>query len=459
MKKANGKIRIGCGSGSWADRLDPALAVATRGDVQYMCFDTMSEAGAGWIHYSKRMDDPDAGYDIHLKERLDLILEACMERKITLIGNFGSMNPKSASRVVADLIRSKNVGTVRVGVVSGDDVLPYVEKHADTLTVQGKDTLLSEIPGRIVGANAYMGADPVVEALEQDVDLVVAGRISDASLYLSPMRYEFGWDPNDHNMISRGITIGKMLECGSLACGAFWAEPGYREVPGMVDMALPIAEVYPSGEAIITKAPETGGMVNRDIVALQMIHEVNDPAKYLSPDATADLTTVQLDDSGTDAVRIHWPDDATVGTGRPPTAKALVAIDEGFIAECWFLFSGFRALEKGRMLDGIIRERLTKQDGVDLSYAKTDYIGMNSGLGSAAPASEHEPAEVMVRFAARVKDEESANKIVRVSQFLPFITPMGLGERRGMVRKALGIHSTLLPWDTLKPTVEIMEVS
>lgn len=419
----------------------------------------MSEAGAA-AQYLKKMEDPNLGYDLNLRERFQLVLGPALERNVKLLGNFGAANPLGGARVVADVARQLTGRRVRVASVEGDDVIEYVLANRD-LTIMGQhDQTIDSLEGTIIAANAYIGAEPMAEALAMDADVVVAGRVSDASLYLAPMLHEFGWSLDDWDRLGRGITVGHLLECGSVSTGGMWAEPGYREVPRMAQMGMPLAVVQSDGTADVSKTPDSGGVVNQFTLSAHLMHEINDPKRYLNPDVVADFTKVHIEDAGEDHASVFWNSaEGPAGTRRPDTLKVLVGIDEGYLVDVWLLCSGYKAVEKARMCEEIIRERLEHNDKVTPLDDRFDYIGLTSGLGDSAPMPETLPGEVMLRYAARVRTHAEALTIARLSEYLIIIGPLGMGERRQNIRKSIGIYPTLVPREVCRLNVEMVEVN
>ena len=234
-------VRLGAGAGFAGDRIDPAVELAEHGDLDYLVFECLGErtVAAGQV---RRRQDPAAGFDPLLLARIDAVIEPALVAGTTIITNGGSANPLAAANAVAALLGENRLGrTVRIAAVAGDDVEVAIREVDPDVWETGAP--VSEHPDELLSANAYIGADALVEALQQDVDIVIAGRAADPSLYLAPLLHEFGWDPDDHALLGAGTCVGHLLECAGQLTGGYFADPGPKDVPGLARLGFPFADV------------------------------------------------------------------------------------------------------------------------------------------------------------------------------------------------------------------------
>jgi hypothetical protein len=445
-------IRIGCGSAAAPDPVDGAVAVLEHGDVDYLCFDTMAEISMP-AQQITRMRDPEAGYDLMLEERMRAVLPLAVDRRVRIIGNFGVLNPAAAARAVVRIAADLGLHGLRVACIEGDDVLDTLD--VDT-PLAGTGITVADLPGKLVSANAYIGAEAVARCLSGGADVVVAGRVADASLYLAPMVHEFGWAADDWDRLGAGVALGHLAECGSFATGGAWSDPGHRDsVPGLGRIGRPIIEVDGDLDAFMTKPAGTGGVVHVDNFRAQLMHEINDPRRYLSPDTVADFTTVLLSQESDDRVRVSWTGEAR-GAQRPDTLKVVVGTHEGYIGEAMLLATGDNAVEKAQLIAGVARERLLDVLRLPLLDLRHDFIGLDStvpGLPSTA-----RPHEVMVRIAGLAAEEAVATEVARFADYVSMSGPLGIGARRRDVRPCLRISATTIARDCVRLRVSIEEV-
>jgi hypothetical protein len=421
-----------------------------RGDVSYLCFDTLAERTLAFAQL-RRAQDPTSGYNPMLRERMRTVLGPARERGVRLIGNFGGANPEQAGRIVLEEAAAAGVDELRVAVVTGDDVLDFVREQGRELefweTGGGTDTL----PGKVVSANAYLGAAPIVAALGEGADVVVTGRSTDIAPYLAAAAYEFGWADDAWDLLAAGSMVGHLLECGRYVTGAYFAEPAYgKNVPGLADLALPLAEVREDGTAVISKPPGTGGVVSVATCKEQLVYEVHDPARYLSPDVTIDIRGATLSDDGADRVALA----GVRGTPAPDTLKALVGVAAGWIAEGEISFAGPGAVEKAEQTADVVRTRVERA-GASFDELRTDLIGLDS-LHGGASGNGHEPYEVRLRIAGRARRKEHAEALAAECDDMWFIAGGGGGVRTQM-RQVLAMYSTLVPREQVPVSVELFE--
>ena len=447
-------IRIGSGTMAQTDRVDAAVDIAERGEVQYICFDRMAEKTMPHQALA-RLHDPTKGYDLDLEDLFRAVLPACLRNGIKLIGNYGGVNPQGAKNVVEQLLKELGYTHVKIGTVTGDDVLDYVKNH--DLETQWGNIRLSEVPGEIISASAYLGAAPIVDALSKGADIVITGRVADACLYLAPMIYEFGWPDDDLERIGGGLTIGHLLECSGLVTGGWWIEPGLREVPDPHNIGYPIVQLDSELKNVtITKTPGTGGILNVNTLSVHLGYEVNDPTGYVTPDAIVDLTKVYFEQAGENVVRIHWLDGPRAGA-KPEKLKAIVGINEGYAGEALVVYGGWAAYEKAKMSAEIVKRRFIV-DKIQMDDYLIEFIGVNATLGSCAPEPKEQPNEIILRVVARTQEYKEAKKIAKIADYMSMLGPYGATERYGFVKEVLGVYPVLVPRQFVTEEVNLTEV-
>lgn len=442
-------LRIGSGSAWWGDRISPAEANAARGNLNYLCFETMAEATISTAQVRRSRDPDFAGYDTYLDDRFRAVLPHCLANGTRIISNQGWINPIGAAQHVKGLLKELGREDIKVAAVTGSLITDRV-RELDGPTLENGKTL-AEIGGEIVSAEAYLGADPIVEALAAGADIVITGRVADPSLFLAPMIHEFGWNAGDIERLGRGSGVGHLLECGAQITGGYFVDPGLKDVPRAWDLAFPIAEVDEQGNALIMKLDETGGTIDRRTVLEQMFYEVHDPANYITPDAVVDFTESDIIEVDKDKVRVT----GMGGKRRTDTLKVSVAIKEGFIGEDMFFYAGPGCLAKAELAREVLLERF-KIVGLEAEEIRIDFIGVNALLGPMAPKPKAEPNEVAVRVSARTKTRKEAEKVGREVDGMA-VSGLGATGKRvphgERVREVMGVWSLLVPRDAVNAEV------
>jgi len=439
-------IRIGSGAGYSGDRIEPALELAEKGDIQYLVFECLGERTVA-LAQQARMKNAQTGYDPLLEERMRGVLPVCASRGIRIVTNMGAANPAAAARKAAEIAGSLGLSALKIAAVIGDDVLePCRERD---LPIMEFDSTIGQLGNRLLSANAYLGAEPMVEALEAGADIVITGRASDPALFLAPMIHAFGWAMDDWNRLGQGTVAGHLLECAGQITGGYFADPPYKNVPDLARLGFPIGEVGEDGSLIITKVAGSGGAVTARTCKEQLLYEVHDPARYLQPDVTADFSQVGVEEIGSDRVRVS----GGRGTRRPSTLKVSVGYVDGFIGEGQISYAGPGALARGRLALDIVRERL-KLTGVAASELRFELIGVDSLHGSQVSAHANEPYEVRVRVTGRT---ESLGEAVRIGNEVETLYTNGPAAGGGVVKSArdvVAVASVLLPREHVRPQVQ-----
>ena len=460
---------IGSGSAFWGDILEPAVAMAERADVSYMGFDHLSELTMAILNRAKSKDSS-KGFIPDIVPWMEAILPAARRRGIRVLSNGGGANPIEAARAVARAAEHLGLRGLRIGVVSGDDFLGKIDELRGSgwkfANLDTEEEDIGSIRDRLVSANAYIGSERIIEALAAESDVVVTGRVSDNALFVGPLMHEFGWDFSEQyvDRIAAAITVGHVIECSGCATGGM--SNMWRLSDPEREIGFPIAEFEENGEAVITKTPETGGVVNEWTIKEHLLYEVQDPNRYVMPDGVADFTAVKLKGDGKDRVRMT----GMQGWGRPDAAKACLGYTNGWIGEGMAFFPWPDALEKAEWAKRWISARL-KRLAVPLEELQIDFVGGNMLHGQAAPPmrpmrseqtatdSVMAPNEVGLRVAARALRREHAEVIRREITHLWTMGPIGTSITvPARARPVLSLWPTLVPWEALETTHEQIEV-
>lgn len=446
-------LRIGCGASYAGDRVEPGIDLAVRGNLQYLVYETLAERtiAAAQLEWLK---DHEAGYNELLEERFRRTLPHCRNNRTRIVTNMGAANPTGAAKRTLEIIRDLKLGPIRVATVLGDNVFDYCLRNSEEIRMMETGRPFSSIEGEVVSANAYLGVDGILAALGQGADIVITGRCGDCSLFLAPMMHEFGWRSDDWNLLAKGVTGADMVECGANVSGAYFADPGYKDVPDLANLGYPLLEVERDGTIVVTKLDDSGGVVNRAICAEQLVYEIGDPARYITPDVVVDFTDVSLEEVSKDHVRIS----GGRGAVRPDQLKVSVGVKEGWIGEGEITFAGLGALERARLAETVTRERL-KIAGVQLEELRVDYIGLNSLHGDASILPAEPPYEVRLRFAGRSRSKRDAVRLANEVETLVSKGPGMSSLPRKYVREVLAIYSCLIPRSAVGVEVKIEDAA
>lgn len=443
-------LLVGCAAGFSGDRTDAAGPVVDtlirRGGPAVLIFETLAERTLALAQLARR-DDPQAGFEPLLDEMLAPVLARCLAHGVRIIGNFGQAHPHGAARRVRELAAQVGARAPRIAVVSGDDL--SAPEHRDALLHALGDA------GRgldIVSANAYLGAEAIARALADGADVVVTGRVADPSLTVGPALAHHGWRDDDWDRLARATMAGHLLECGAQVCGGYYADPGYKDVPDLARVGYPIAEIDADGRCTLTKADATGGVLDRHTVTEQLLYEVHDPAGYLTPDVTADLSQATLDETGPDTVRL----DGVRGHARPATLKASVFHRHGWLAEGEISYAGRGAEARARLAADVLRERLG-----GAAPLRVDLIGVTSVFaddgGRWLAAQPHADArDVRLRVATSHAERAVAERLAREVTALYTCGPAGGGGVRTALRQRLGTLSCAVPRELAPARVELV---
>jgi hypothetical protein len=441
-------IRIGSGAGYSGDRIEPAIELAEKGDIQYLVFECLGERTVA-LAQQARMKNPEGGYDPLLEERMRAVLPACASRGIKIVTNMGAANPLAAARKTAEVARSLGLSSLKIAAVLGDDVLNACKER--DFPIMEFDGTIRQLGNRLLSANAYLGAEPMAAALTGGADIVITGRASDPALFLAPMIHAFGWAMDDWNMLGKGTVAGHLLECAGQITGGYFADPGYKDISGLARLGFPIGEVGHDGSLVITKVAGSGGVVTAQTCKEQLLYEVHDPRSYIQPDVVADFSQVRVEEIGRDHVRIS----GGLGSKRTGTLKVSVGYVDSYIGEGQISYAGPGALARGRLALEIVRERL-KLTGVAASELRFDLIGVDSLHGAASPANANEPYEVRVRVAGRTENLREAIKIGNEVETLYTNGPAAGGGAFKSARDVVAVASVLMPRELATPSIQFV---
>jgi hypothetical protein len=434
-------IRIGCGAGFSGDRLEPAVILVQQGQLDYLVLECLAERTIALAQKRKRQD-PSQGYDPLLERRIESLLPHLLDKKVRLITNMGAANPLAAAEKICEIAKRLNL-SVTVAAVTGDDVFDLLTGDEPALET-GKP--LNE-SGTLISANAYLGSDAILPALATEANIIITGRIADPSLFVSPLVHEFGWSLDDTNPIGQGTVIGHLLECAGQLTGGYFADPFRKDVPDMANLGHPFADVSSDGTAIFGKVAGTGGRLSVATAKEQLLYEVMDPGGYFTPDVIADFTQVRLEQTGSDQVK------ATGGNGqtRPDTLKVSVGYDAGYVGEGEISYAGSNALGRAQLAGAIIEERLRDR----FTDLRIDYIGSTS-VHRTAFGTYPDPYEIRLRVAGKATTAKQAALVGEEVEALYTNGPAGGGGARKYVHEIVGIVSTFIDRNNVKPTVTLM---
>ena len=449
-------IRIASGQGFWGDLLRAPIDQVNNGPIDYLVMDYLAEVTMSILQKQKRKD-PKLGYARDLIPLIEEILPKCVDRNIRIITNGGGVNPQACSDAILAVAKKLGIKTLKIGVVSGDDILPEIPRlRSQGIELKNMETgdALDPVMSRLESANVYFGAAPIVEALRQGAQVVITGRTTDTGLTLAPMIFEFGWSDSDWNKLAAGTIAGHILECGGQASGGNFSGD-WRSVPDLASIGFPIAESFPDGTVVITKHENTGGMVTVQTVKEQLVYEIGDPRSYITPDCVADFTSIRLDQAGENRVRVSGI------KGFPSTAlyKVSMAYLDGYTAFGTLTYSWPDALDKARRADEILRARLMKLN-LNFEEIRTEFLGYNSCHGSLA-TEQSDLNEVVLRIGVRDQNIRSVERFgMELAPLIltgpPAVT--GFAGGRPKPKEVISYWPALMPKSAVSPVVTMSQL-
>ena len=449
----NNILRIGCAAGFSGDRTDAAGpvvdALLAAGGPAFLIFETLAERTLALAQLARRAN-PDAGYEPLLDDMLRPVLARCLQGGIRIVSNFGAAHPEAAARRIHALAAALGLPAPRIAVVQGDGLSA---PHQRPLLEQALGSALQGLD--VVSANAYLGAEAIADALLAGADIVVCGRVADPSLAVGPTLAHFGWARDDWTRIARATMAGHLLECGTQVTGGYYADPGYKDVPGLAALGYPIAEIDADGHCTITKPAGTGGRIDAHTVKEQLLYEVHDPAAYLTPDVVADITEAEVTELAPDRVRLS----GVRGHARPAGLKVNVCHATGWFAEGEISYAGARAEGRARLAAQVLRERLA-----GLGPLRADLIGVASVFADdggqwLADQPAGDAQDVRLRVALNHTDKPSAERLGREVTALYTCGPAGGGGVRTALRQRLGTVSCTVPREQVPASFRFIEAA
>lgn len=446
-------LRIGSGAGYSGDRIEPAVELGAKGELDYLVFECLAERTIA-LAQQARLSDPESGFDPLLEERmrriLPYVLSAPGKRRLRVITNMGAANPVAAARQVRRIAQELGGAQLKIAAVTGDDVLALLSLGSQL----DNQMTLEQLGDRVISANAYMGIDGMVEALRADADVIITGRVADPSLFVAPQVFEFGWALDDWPLLGRATLVGHLLECAGQITGGYFADPGLKEVEGLARLGFPLAEVGSDGSVVITKVEGSGGCVTPATCSEQLLYEVHDPAAYLTPDVTADFSDVRFAQVGPDRVAVS----GATGRLRPPQLKVSVGYLDGWIGEGQISYGGPGALARAELARAVVLERLRLM-AVECKEVRADLMGVDSLHGAViGNRAGVEPWEVRLRVSARCVDKATAVKIGNEVETLYTNGPAGGGGATKSVREVVAVASLLVDRDQVAARVHLEDV-
>ncbi|HMG17713.1 MAG TPA: acyclic terpene utilization AtuA family protein [Gemmatimonadales bacterium] len=461
MRSANhpATVRVAGGQGFWGDWLEAPYRQVTGGPVEYLMMDYLAEVTMSILQKQKSRD-ASRGYATDFITQMERILPTVVERGIKVTANAGGVNPRACAMAVADVARKLGLGgKLKIGVVTGDDLLGRL----DGLIARGHDLKnldtgrpLHDVRDRVLSANAYLGAAPVVEALQRGAQVVITGRVTDTGLTLGPLMHAFGWAVDAWDRIAAGTVAGHIIECGAQASGGNCLS-NWKTIPDLANVGYPIVEAHADGTFDLVKHPKTGGRIDVAGVTEQLVYEMGDPRAYITPDGVADFTTIQLDQTGKDRVRVSGI------KGKPATDKLKVSIAYfyGYKAVGTLVYVWPDALEKAKAADRILRQRL--QDlGLAFEAIHTEFVGANATHGPLALKGLDTTAipEVQLRIGVRSPDKERVDRFTR--EIAPLIlngppSVTGFAGGRPKPEEIVAYWPALIDKQMVKPMVEVVD--
>jgi len=399
------KIRIASGQGFWGDLKDAPYHQVSKGPIDYMMMDYLAEVTMS-IMQKQKYRNPNAGYARDLVGQLKQILPFIVENNIRIITNGGGVNPIACRDAIFEVAKKQHVRSLKIGVVIGDDILDSIDAlNHKGASLDNMDTgqPLSELTGKVLSANAYFGAWPIVEALRKGAQIVITGRTTDTGLTLAPMMYEFDWKADDWDLLAAGTVAGHILECGAQSTGGNFLGD-WQSVPDLAHIGFPIAEAHPDGDIIITKHENTGGLVSVETVSEQLMYEIGDPTMYITPDCIADFASIHLEQKGPNRVRVF----GVKGKPYTPFYKVSMSYHDGYSAIGTLTYAWPDAYEKAKAADRILRTRLADLS-LDFDEIHSEFVGLNSCHGPLAKIPD-EINEVVLRIGVRSQSQHAVER-------------------------------------------------
>jgi len=449
-------VRVAAGQGFWGDDLDAPRRQVEGGPIDYLMLDYLAEVTMSILQKQKERD-PKLGYARDFVGAMESVLPAVLERGVKVVANAGGVNPPScaaAVKAVGDKHSANN--SLRIGVVTGDDLLGRLDAliaEGHLLANMETGEPLSTVRERVLSANAYIGSEPIVEALSAGANVVITGRSTDTALTMAPLRYEFGWGAKSWDQLAAGIVAGHIIECGAQCSGGNCLYD-WKSIPDLANVGYPLVEARADGTFVVTKHAGTGGRVSVPTVTEQLVYEMGDPHSYITPDVVADFTTICVKQDGENRVLVSGI------KGKPPTDKLKVSIayEAGFKAIGTLVYAWPDALEKAQLADRVLRERLDRL-GLKFDRVLTEFVGATATHGRLA-GDQHDAPEVQLRFGVRGANRATVERFTReiaplVLNGPPSVT--GFAGGRPKVEEIVAYWPALIDKSVVKTKVDLIQ--
>ena len=451
------KVRVASGQGFWGDLLTAPVEQVRGGQIDYLMLDYLAEVTMS-ILQKQRSRDPNAGYAKDFISLMREILPDCVEKNIKVTANAGGVNVEGCAEAVREAARELGLsGKFKIGIVTGDDILgkldEFLEKGVEITNMDTGESLAS-IRDKVQSANVYLGAEPLVEALNQGAQIIIGGRLTDTGLTLAPLMHEFGWTFEDWDKIAAGTIAGHTIECGG-QCSGGNCQFDWQNIPELANIGFPIVEATPDGEFVITKHENTGGRINIQSVKEQLLYEMGDPHSYITPDVVADFTSINLADDGANRVRVFGI------KGNPNTEfyKVSIAYSAGWKAVGTLVYSYPDAYAKAQAADKILRARLEKL-GLKFDVILTEFVGVNATHGHLAGEPHKDIPEVQLRFGVRGQNKADVERFTKELAPLILTGPpsvTGFAGGRPKVEEIMAYFPALIPKTLIETKVSVID--
>lgn len=435
------KIRIGCGAGGCTyERMEPAVELLEKGNLDYLVFECLAERTIAAAQKEKLLN-PAKGYNPMLEARMRRLLGLAVDKGTKIISNMGAANTPCAVEAVVAIARELGLRGLKIAMVQGDDILDQVTRYYDR-PLWDRKAPLRELDGCIVSANVYLGGDPIKEALDGGAQVVITGRVADPALFVGPLKHEFGWTTEHEKHMGQALLLGHLMECAGQLTGGYYADPGYKDVPDLHILGFPIAEIDADGDFVISKVDGSGGLINTDVCKEQLLYEIGDPGRYITPDGIVDFSQVAFEQVGKDKVLAR----NAVARGEPAEYKVNIGYQDCYVAEASISFGGGNALNRARLAADIVAKRL-ELTGVVPDELRVDYMGWDSlyknAISSAVTPQPHH--EIRLRIAARSRSRDVVVAVIREVECLYINGPAGGSGIRSEVDHVLSVENILIP--------------
>jgi hypothetical protein len=446
-------IRIASGQGFWGDRSDAPVEQVRNGPIDYLVMDYLAEVTMS-IMQKQKIRDPKLGYARDIIPLMKEIIPDIIENDIKVITNAGGVNPIACRNAIFEIADKMGYKDLKIGIVHGDDIYDQIDELFQKgiyLNHMDSGESLESVKNCVYSANVYLGAQPVVQALKDGAQIIITGRVTDTGLTLAPMMHEFNWNLNDYNKLAAGIVAGHIIECGAQVSGGNFLA-GWKEVPDMSRIGFPIIEAYPTGEFVVTKHENSGGLVDQRTVKEQLVYELGDPRNYITPDVIADFTSIQLWDDGTNRVKVYEIE------GREPTEfyKVSISYSDGWTSIGKLTYAWPDALEKAKKADKIIRERI-KYLGLDFEEIHTEFLGVNACHGPLSHPVD-DPNEVILQIGVRGSNQAHLEIFSR--EMIPLVlggppTVTGFSSGRSRPKEVIAFWPALIPKNLVQANYDV----